>query len=305
MFRRSLTLAAVALIALGTTACSSDDTGSSTTAAPATTTTTPDPATTLPESEALETAQRLLDDYYANLTCSAKDADAYGRLLADSFRSVTATGVKDKTAVLEGLETICFENASVSEVQAHQAPGVLVAPYVGSVDADGVSQPANQRVNVFVRNGEARDGILFASASPSSTDAGSPATTATPATPQGDPADQEIGEQLIGEYYDNLTCGQEDAAAYADLLDESFVSITANGVKDRDQVLELLEGVCYTGATTSDIQAIRTGNVLVVTYMGRVDVAGTTGATTQRANVFVDQGGSWAGLMFVDAGSPA
>lgn len=308
MFRRPLTLAAVALIALGATSCSSDDSASSTTSAPATSTSTAAPTPTLAQAEATSTAQSLLDDYYANLTCSEKDADAYGKLLADSFLSVTATGVKDKAAVLDGLAKICYENASVTEVQAHQAPGVLVAPYVGKVDADGVSQPASQRVNVFVKNGDMWDGVLFASASPIATDSVTPSTTAAPSTsaaPQGGTADQKVGQQLVGEYYSNLTCGEEDAAAYAKLLDDSFVSITSKGVKDRDQVLGLLKGVCYTDATTSDVQTVRTGKVLVVTYKGRVDVAGTTGATTQRVNVFVDQGGTWKGLMFVDAGSPA
>ena len=133
MPRRSLTVAVAALLALGAAACTNDDNFES-----VTTTTSAASAGTLPEAAVQTTAEELVREYYANLTCEGKDAEAYAALLDDSFVSVTATGVKDRAAVLKLLETNCFGNPAVSDIRAHQTSGVLVVPYVGKVDSNGV-----------------------------------------------------------------------------------------------------------------------------------------------------------------------
>lgn len=315
MPRRSLTIAIAALLALGAVACTNDDDFES-----VTTTTGATSAGTLPEAAVQTTAEELVREYYANLTCEGKDAEAYAALLDDSFVSVTATGVKDRAAVLELLDANCFENPTVSDIQAHQTPGVLVVPYVGKVDSNGVSQPPSQRVNVFVNDSGTWRGVLFASAAPIASDvaasttttpgatAPTTASTAAPTTPSSSATSEEAqrtGEELVRQYFANLTCDGKDAQAYAALLDDSFVSITASGVKDRAAVLELLDNVCYSKATTDDIRVSETPGVLVVTYRGRVDVDGKEAAETQRVNVFVDDNGTWKGVMYADAGTPA
>lgn len=315
MPRRSLTIAITALLALGAAACTNDDNFES-----VTTTTSAASAGTLPEAAVQTTAEELVREYYANLTCEGKDAEAYAQLLDDSFVSVTATGVKDRAAVLKLLETTCFENPTVSDIRAQQTPGVLVVPYVGKVDSNGVSQPPSQRVNVFVNDSGNWRGVLFASAAPIASDVAASTTTApsattpttvsttAPATPSSSAASAEAertGAELVQQYFANLTCDGKDAQAYAALLDDSFVSITASGVKDKAEVLELLDNVCYSKATTDDIRVSETPGVLVVTYRGRVDVDGTEAPETQRVNVFVDDNGTWKGVMYADAGTPA
>jgi hypothetical protein len=285
-----------------------------------TTTTGATSAGTLPEAAVQTTAEELVREYYANLTCEGKDAEAYAALLDDSFVSVTATGVKDRAAVLKLLETNCFENPAVSDIRAHQTSGVLVVPYVGKVDSNGVSQPPSQRVNVFVNDSGTWRGVLFASAAPIASDVAASTTTApsstttttvptaaptTPASSVTSEEAQRTGEELVQQYFANLTCDGKDAQAYAALLDDSFVSITASGVKDKAEVLELLDNVCYSKATTDDIRVSETPGVLVVTYRGRVDVDGKEAPETQRVNVFVDDNGTWKGVMYADAGTPA
>ena len=315
MPRRSLTVAVAALLALGAAACTNDDNFES-----VTTTTSAASAGTLPEAAVQTTAEELVREYYANLTCEGKDAEAYAALLDDSFVSVTATGVKDRAAVLELLDANCFENPAVSDIRANQTSGVLVVPYVGKVDSNGVSQPPSQRVNVFVNDSGNWRGVLFASAAPIASDATASTTTApsstttttvptaaptTPASSVTSEEAQRTGEELVQQYFANLTCDGKDAQAYAALLDDSFVSITASGVKDKAEVLELLDNVCYTKATTDDIRVSETPGVLVVTYRGRVDVDGKEAPETQRVNVFVDDNGTWKGVMYADAGTPA
>ena len=315
MPRRSLTVAIAALLTLGAAACTNDDGFES-----VTTTTGATSAGTLPEAAVQTTAEELVREYYANLTCEGKDAEAYAALLDDSFVSVTATGVKDRAAVLKLLETNCFENPAVSDIRAHQTSGVLVVPYVGKVDSNGVSQPPSQRVNVFVNDSGTWRGVLFASAAPIASDVAASTTTApsstttttvptaaptTPASSVTSEEAQRTGEELVQQYFANLTCDGKDAQAYAALLDDSFVSITASGVKDKAEVLELLDNVCYSKATTDDIRVSETPGVLVVTYRGRVDVDGKEAPETQRVNVFVDDNGTWKGVMYADAGTPA
>ena len=315
MPRRSLTVAVAALLALGAAACTNDDNFES-----VTTTTSAASAGTLPEAAVQTTAEELVREYYANLTCEGKDAEAYAALLDDSFVSVTATGVKDRAAVLKLLDANCFENPAVSDIRANQTSGVLVVPYVGKVDSNGVSQPPSQRVNVFVNDSGNWRGVLFASAAPIASDATASTTTApsstttttvptaaptTPASSVTSEEAQRTGEELVQQYFANLTCDGKDAQAYAALLDDSFVSITASGVKDKAEVLELLDNVCYTKATTDDIRVSETPGVLVVTYRGRVDVDGKEAPETQRVNVFVDDNGTWKGVMYADAGTPA
>ena len=117
---------------------------------------------------------------------------------------------------------------------------------------------------------------------------------------------QTVGEGLVKEYYANLTCSSKDAEAYAALLDDSFVSVTSSGVKDKATVLKVLADTCFTDATTSDVKVTQTPGQMVVTYAGKVDVEGAPAATsTQRVNVFVDEGGTWKGVLFADAGAPA
>lgn len=318
MPRRSLTIAVTALLALGAAACTNDDNFES-----VTTTTSAASAGTLPEAAVQTTAEELVREYYANLTCEGKDAEAYAQLLDDSFVSVTATGVKDRAAVLKLLETTCFENPTVSDIRAHQTPGVLVVPYVGKVDSNGVSQPPSQRVNVFVNDSGTWRGVLFASAAPIASDVAASTTTAprtsttttpttvstsAPTTPSSSAASAEAertGVELVQQYFANLTCDGKDAQAYAALLDDSFVSITASGVKDKAEVLERLGDVCYSTATADDIRVSETPGVLVVTYRGRVDVDGKEAPETQRVNVFVDDNGTWKGVMYADTGTPA
>jgi hypothetical protein len=324
MPRRTVTVAIAALLALGAAACTNDDGFESVTP-----TTSATSAGTLPEAAVQTTAEELVREYYANLTCEGKDAEAYAQLLDDSFVSVTATGVKDRAAVLKLLETNCFENPTVSDIRAHQTPGVLVVPYVGKVDSNGVSQPASQRVNVFVNDSGTWRGVLFASAAPIASDvaastttapgAAAPSTTApsteapssttpsssAPTTAAASAEAERTGVELVQQYFANLTCDGKDAQAYAALLDDSFVSITASGVKDKAEVLELLDNVCYSKATTDDIRVSETPGVLVVTYRGRVDVDGKEASETQRVNVFVDDNGTWKGVMYADTGTPA
>jgi hypothetical protein len=315
MPRRSLTVAIAALLTLGAAACTNDDGFES-----VTTTTGATSAGTLPEAAVQTTAEELVREYYANLTCEGKDAEAYAALLDDSFVSVTATGVKDRAAVLKLLETNCFGNPAVSDIRAHQTSGVLVVPYVGKVDSNGVSQAPSQRVNVFVNDSGTWRGVLFASAAPIASDVAASTTTApsstttttvptaaptTPASSVTSEEAQRTGEELVQQYFANLTCDGKDAQAYAALLDDSFVSITASGVKDKAEVLELLDNVCYSKATTDDIRVSETPGVLVVTYRGRVDVDGKEAPETQRVNVFVDDNGTWKGVMYADAGTPA
>ena len=315
MPRRSLTVAIAALLTLGAAACTNDDGFES-----VTTTTGATSAGTLPEAAVQTTAEELVREYYANLTCEGKDAEAYAALLDDSFVSVTATGVKDRAAVLKLLEANCFGNPAVSDIRAHQTSGVLVVPYVGKVDSNGVSQPPSQRVNVFVNDSGTWRGVLFASAAPIASDVAASTTTApsstttttvptaaptTPASSVTSEEAQRTGEELVQQYFANLTCDGKDAQAYAALLDDSFVSITASGVKDKAEVLELLDNVCYSKATTDDIRVSETPGVLVVTYRGRVDVDGKEAPETQRVNVFVDDNGTWKGVMYADAGTPA
>jgi hypothetical protein len=315
MPRRSLTVAIAALLTLGAAACTNDDGFES-----VTTTTGATSAGTLPEAAVQTTAEELVREYYANLTCEGKDAEAYAALLDDSFVSVTATGVKDRAAVLKLLEANCFGNPAVSDIRAHQTSGVLVVPYVGKVDSNGVSQPPSQRVNVFVNDSGTWRGVLFASAAPIASDVAASTTTApsstttttvptaaptTPASSVTSEEAQRTGEELVQQYFANLTCDGKDAQAYAALLDDSFVSITASGVKDKAEVLELLDNVCYSKATTDDIRVSETPGVLVVTYRGRVDVDGKEAPETQRVNVFVDDNGTWKGVMYANAGTPA
>jgi hypothetical protein len=175
-------------------------------------------------------------------------------------------------------------------------------------------------VNVFVNDSGTWRGVLFASAAPIASDVAASTTTArsstttttvptaaptTPASSVTSEEAQRTGEELVQQYFANLTCDGKDAQAYAALLDDSFVSITASGVKDKAEVLELLDNVCYSKATTDDIRVSETPGVLVVTYRGRVDVDGKEAPETQRVNVFVDDNGTWKGVMYADAGTPA
>ena len=132
-------------------------------------------------------------------------------------------------------------------------------------------------------------------------------STAVPASATTLPAAeaQSVGEGLVKDYYGNLSCSSKDAEAYAALLDDSFVSVTATGVKDKATVLKLLADTCFTSATTADVKVTQTPGQMVVTYTGKVDVEGAPAATaTQRVNVFVDEGGTWKGVLFADAGTP-
>ena len=70
-------------------------------------------------------------------------------------------------------------------------------------------------------------------------------------------------------------------------------------------MLELLADTCFTSSTTADVKVTQTPGQMVVTYTGKVDVEGAPAATaTQRVNVFVDEGGTWKGVLFADAGTP-
>jgi hypothetical protein len=45
--------------------------------------------------------------------------------------------------------------------------------------------------------------------------------------------------------------------------------------------------------------------VLVVSYRASIDRDGVAQTPTSRVNVFVDEGGTWKGVAFADAGLPA
>lgn len=149
--------------------------------------------------------------------------------------------------------------------------------------------------------------VTFGGAACSKDDAASTSTTvAATATTLPAAKAQSVAEGLVKDYYGNLTCSSKDAEAYAALLDDSFVSVTSSGVKDKATVLKVLADTCFTSSTTSDVKVTQTPGQMVVTYTGKVDVEGAPAASpTQRVNVFVDEGGTWKGVLFADAGAPA
>jgi hypothetical protein len=114
----------------------------------------------------------------------------------------------------------------------------------------------------------------------------------------------EVGTRLVTEYYDTLDCEGKDVDAYAGLLDSSFQSVTATGPKTKDQVLTLMGSTCFENPVVSDITVTAAPGVLVVSYRASISRDGVAQAPTQRVNVFVDEGGTWKGVTYADAGLP-
>ncbi len=113
-----------------------------------------------------------------------------------------------------------------------------------------------------------------------------------------------VGAQLVNEYYDTLDCEGGDVAQYEKLLDPAFQSVTATGAKSKTEVLEVIASVCFENPQVSDISVTAAPGVLIVSYRGSIDRDGVTQTPTQRVNVFVDEGGTWKGVTFADAGLP-
>lgn len=115
----------------------------------------------------------------------------------------------------------------------------------------------------------------------------------------------EIGTRLVTEYYDTLDCEGQDVAAYGNLLDPAFQSVTATGSKTKDEVLGVIGSVCFEDPAVSDIEVTAAPGVLVVSYRASISKDGVPQTPTQQVNVFVDEDGTWTGVAFADAGVPA
>lgn len=129
-------------------------------------------------------------------------------------------------------------------------------------------------------------------------------SSSTPATLDQSTA-TEVGTRLITEYYDTLDCEGQDVAAYGNLLDPSFQSVTATGAKDKNEVLEVIGSVCFEDPTLSDIEVTAAPGVLIVSYRASISSNGVPQIPTQRVNVFVDEDGTWTGVTYADAGLPS
>jgi len=115
----------------------------------------------------------------------------------------------------------------------------------------------------------------------------------------------EVGTRLITEYYDTLDCEGQDVAAYGELLDPAFQSVTATGTKTKDEVLAVIGSVCFEDPTLSDIEVTAAPGVLIVSYRASISSNGVPQTPTERVNVFVDEDGTWTGVTYADAGLPA
>lgn len=115
----------------------------------------------------------------------------------------------------------------------------------------------------------------------------------------------DIGTRLITEYYDTLDCEGQDVAAYGELLDPAFQSVTATGAKTKDEVLEVIGSVCFEDPTLSDIEVTAAPGVLIVSYRASLSSNGVAQTPTERVNVFVDEDGTWTGVTYADAGKPS
>lgn len=130
------------------------------------------------------------------------------------------------------------------------------------------------------------------------------ACSSTPPTLDQAAADQ-VGAQLVNEYYDTLDCEGRDVERYGALLDPAFQSVTATGAKSKSEVLDVIGSVCFENPQVSDITVSAAPGVLVVSYRASIDRDGVAQTPTSRVNVFVDEGGTWKGVAFADAGLPA
>lgn len=105
---------------------------------------------TLDQQTANAKGARLANEYYDTPDCEGKDLDRCTALLHDPFQSVTATGSKTKSQVLDVIGSICFEDLQVSDITTTAAPGVLIVSYRASISRNGVPGTPTERVNVFV-----------------------------------------------------------------------------------------------------------------------------------------------------------
>ena len=115
----------------------------------------------------------------------------------------------------------------------------------------------------------------------------------------------EVGSRLVTGYYNTLSCGSEGAEAYETLLDDAFQSVTATGTKSKDEVIAVVDAICFEDPQISDIKVTVAPGTLVVSYKAGVVEDGVLQAPTNQVNVYVDKDGKWVGVAYADAGLPA
>lgn len=115
----------------------------------------------------------------------------------------------------------------------------------------------------------------------------------------------EVGSRLVTGYYNTLSCGSEGTEAYETLLDNAFQSVTATGTKTKDEVIAVMDAICFEEPQISDIKVTVAPGTLVVSYKAGISRDGVPQAPTNQVNVYVDKDGKWVGVAYADAGLPA
>ena len=136
--------------------------------------------------------------------------------------------------------------------------------------------------------------------------AGASAALSTPPAAHAGTNNQQsidkLGKKLVTDYYKDLV--KNDNAALEKDLDKNFLSVTLSGIKNKSEVMAILDSYTFSDPVLKDFSTTSSGNEITVVYNGSLVTTppGTVSDLTKRVNIFVRQGGKWKGIIFVDLG---